>query len=203
MLPNPRPVLIGLYSPASQSGKSTTAGFLFNCLATYHRKPSLVSVRPFALPIKLATAAFLEQMGFSEAEATHYVFQAKDTVIPGSDMCARDLFLDLGTRIGRGHFGQDVWVKRTMTQARLELARGMSVIIDDVRKPNEATAVVEAGGHLVKIIRGEGPWVPNEERCEALLEDRQFSFVIHNNGDLRQLQHRAGLALKGILEARA
>ncbi len=55
-----------------------------------------------------------------------------------------------GTEFRRNNFGQDYWVKRTMSSIPKDIDIAM---ITDVRFPNEAQAVNDAGGYTVHVQR--------------------------------------------------
>jgi hypothetical protein len=58
-------------------------------------------------------------------------------------------------RLGDGvrQFDEDFWVAAGMQEASSNRAEGFPVVITDVRYPNEADAIREAGGTLVRITR--------------------------------------------------
>jgi hypothetical protein len=106
-----------------------------------------------------------------------------------------------GTEVFRQHFHDDIWI------ASLEhklLYNKEDVVISDCRFPNEVASVKNAGGQVIRVIRGEEPsWFPIAiEAClgntmaKQYLKDNgihesewawantQFDFVFTNDGTL-------------------
>lgn len=189
------PVLIGLYSPAQGMGKSTVAQLLLQRLPK--GKTFLTS---FANPIKQAGAAFLEALGYEDHAATSAIYDRKDDPLPAwEEFCGRDVLEMIGEG-ARNKFGGDVWVNALFEQADYWHARKRrNVIIDDVRRPNEAEAILSRGGHLIRI---EGPvrygkHAKTSRPTEGLLDGYEFAMTIHNTAGLPALEEntRAALAL--------
>lgn len=67
-------------------------------------------------------------------------------------------------------------------------------IITDVRFPNEAAAIKERGGIIVRVSRGVVS--ENEHPSETALDDYQFDTVIVNNGTLTDLEEMVRIFLK-------
>lgn len=65
----------------------------------------------------------------------------------------RELLQRFGTEVGRGLFGENVWVDLTWKRVRELLGQGKNVVITGIRFPNELAAVKEAGGTSVYIVR--------------------------------------------------
>jgi len=95
-----------------------------------------------------------------------------------------------GTEIRRELFGRDYWIKR----ARLIIG-GLAyndpnalIIVTDVRFPNEAEAVRDMGGVIVKVIRKRPFWTrvksmfKREHASERLVDTITADYTIHNNG---------------------
>jgi hypothetical protein len=103
--------------------------------------------------------------------------------MPCDQLCgksARWAMQTLGSEWGRNLIGENIWVTATMTAAK-EFSH---VVISDVRFPNEAQAVREAGGKIVVIVR---------DGCNGdshSSENRTFSedYAIVNNGTIEELQ---------------
>lgn len=188
------PVLIGLYSPAQGMGKSTVAQLLLQRLPK--GKTFLTS---FANPIKQAGAAFLEALGYEDHAATSAIYDRKDDPLPEwEEFCGRDVLEMIGEG-ARAKFGGDVWVNALFEQADYWRGKKRNVIIDDVRRPNEAVAVLLRGGHLICI---EGPvrygkHAMTSRTTEGQLDGYRFATTIHNTAGLPALEEstRAALAL--------
>jgi hypothetical protein len=62
-------------------------------------------------------------------------------------------------------------------------------IITDTRFPNEAQAIKDKGGMVIKVDRpGVGP--VNGHPSEDALKDYNFDYVIHNNGSINDLDKK-------------
>ncbi len=153
-----------------RSGKSTLARVIARQSTT--RESSLV---PFAAPLK---------------EAAYYIgWDGK------KDVKGRRLLQLLGTEVGRECIDPDIWVKKwkALSLRLLEEVNGHRVVlVDDLRFPNEAKAILEAGGLLVKIKRPSAepdpiPWWKfwkkhKDHVSEIPLPDELFHYIIENDG---------------------
>jgi hypothetical protein len=104
-----------------------------------------------------------------------------------SEPAIRSLLQLLGTDIGRGMYGENVWVTKLLN----ELEPGVSYVIDDARFPNEADALRKEGFVIVKLQRPEtdrleqvyseyGPGAaeilrhPSEMNVDSIKSDSEF-----------------------------
>lgn len=112
----------------------------------------------------------------------------------------------LGTELFREQFDADIWVKNSMRRASMN---STDVVFADVRFRNEAEAIREAGGTLIRVVRGNYPsWhtdalmasegdevakmymdgkYPNVHRSEWDCLSVREDFLIRNEGSLREL----------------
>lgn len=170
--------IIGLYSPAPQSGKTFTATVLSN----QGFKPI-----SFAEPLKRMACVFLNSFGYREDEAVRLVWVDKHKMIPEIGCTGRHVLQRLGTEWGRQQIADDVWIR--CWEARVMRAPG-DVVTDDVRFLNEAQAIKAAGGEMWKIVR------PSAERntshvSEGGLDDWDgFDVVIDNDGSLESFRRK-------------
>jgi hypothetical protein len=138
--------LIGLYSPAAQSGKTTLALGLAGHGYVRER---------FAGPLRAMLAALLEWQGVGADEIRERLDGARKEepcdLLGGRS--ARHALRTLGTEWGRDRMAGDLWVVATMARVRALLAEGRGVVVDDMRFPNEAEAIRAAGGMLVRVTR--------------------------------------------------
>lgn len=87
----------------------------------------------------------------------------------------RGLMQRLGTEAGREVLGTNVWVDAAFQNLNDE----SKIVITDCRFPNEAQAVVDRGGYVVRIERpGIGP--AGDHASEHALADWPFDFTVHN-----------------------
>lgn len=89
----------------------------------------------------------------------------------------RRVLQDIGLEV-RDVVGVDAWVDVAMKAARGQ----REVVITDVRFPNEATAIKNAGGHVVRLDRsGVGPI--NSHPSERSMDDWQYDARVGNDGE--------------------
>lgn len=100
----------------------------------------------------------------------------------------RRLLQALGTEGGRAILGENVWVDAAFRAVDETFAT--KVVFVDTRFPNEAQAVVDRGGIVVRIEReGHGPL--NAHPSETALDDWSFDYVVRNNGTVPELRQKA------------
>jgi len=160
-------ILIGIVGK-KQSGKSTLAKSLINVGA---------KVYSYATPIKefchnVLGLTYEQCYGTDEQKNTltkykwedlpHYskmasdqvilkVFCKKDSDLPSGFMTARQVFQEFGTGMIRRMY-KNVWIDYLFNQIKKDNVN--LAIIDDVRFIDEAQAVKDNGGQLVKLLRG-------------------------------------------------
>lgn len=180
---NDKKIIIGLYSPAPQSGKSAVAKLLvanygFECFS-------------FATPIKsMLNTAFAERgLDYDAYKALQNIKEAK---IPKFyNKSYRELMQSLGDW-GRS---QDVnmWVDM-LFNGRRESNR---MVIDDVRFPNEFYKIKKEGGILLRINRPNAK-KPNNHSSEGGLDALAFDGIINNNNDMTWLAEQVHLFMKKL-----
>lgn len=81
------------------------------------------------------------------------------------------------------------WVARTVQEVRLLLEYGRSVVVTDVRFYNEATALLELGGSIVKVVRPNNPYEEGTDGHASETEMDSFSAAVEllNNGTQAEL----------------
>jgi len=168
------PRLIGLYSPAPGCGKTTVANLLIE-----HRRVS------FAAPLKRAVWRLLDELNL-RLPGAHYVYTDKEVIIPELGVSARHMMQTLGTEWGRACIHPDFWVMIARAETQQIMADGRSIVLDDVRFPNEAAMVFELGGELWRIER-PGASYDGSHESEGALEDITPDRVIVNDGTIDQL----------------
>ena len=169
------PRLIGLYSPAPGCGKTTVADLFIE-----HQRVA------FAAPLKRAVWNMLNDLGL---EGFRYVYTDKEAIIPELGVSARHMLQTLGAEWGRACIHPDFWVMIARAEAQRIMADGRSVVIDDVRFPNEAAMILELGGELWRIDR-PGVTYSGDHSSEGGLEDIAPDRVIVNDGTITQLMEK-------------
>jgi hypothetical protein len=180
-------VLIGLTGYA-RVGKDSTADFMVRdydyvkmSFADPMRK-ALVTLDPIirlgeSMPVHLSQV--LPSMTWDELKA-----ESPDI---------RPLMQRLGTEVGRNMFGENFWVNLAMAEAeKLE-----NVVFADVRFKNEADAISEAGGIIIRVSReGFGP--ANEHVSETDMDDYPVDYVINNSSNLDKLSAKVNVLLASL-----
>jgi len=86
---------------------------------------------------------------------------------------------------------QDFWCKKALDQAQILSSQSNIVIIDDIRFPNEALAVQNAGGLLIRIEGTQrGPNLTPEaltSTTETALDEFDFEYTINNQVSQEQV----------------
>lgn len=174
--------IIGIYSPAPQSGKT----FAATVLAHHGFQP--VS---FAEPLKRMAAVFLESFGYRQDEALKLVWVDKHKLIPEIGCTARRLLQTIGTEWGRQQISDEIWVDCWVARA----GRHDNVVTDDVRFLNEAEAVKAAGGQVWKIVRRSAVH-DGQHVSEGGLDDWDgFDVVIDNDGSIEEFRRKIDAAV--------
>lgn len=174
--------LIGIYSPAPQSGKTLTATVLA------HQGYQPVS---FAEPLKRMITEFLISFGYEKDQAIKLAWVDKAVVIQELNASCRYLLQTLGTQWGRNYVCEDVWIRAWKARA----TKFDYVIADDVRFPNEAAAVKEMGGEMWKIVRPSAGHDWSHVSEGALDEWDGFDKIIENSGTVEEFRAKIDLAI--------
>lgn len=151
--------LIGLYSSAPQSGKSSIAS-----------------------PLKTMVRAFLSEAGIPASYIDELLTTRKEELIPEFGVSSRHLMQTLGTEWGR----QCVWVQCWRRRVQRLMTSGFDVVCDDVRFPNEALTLRALGGELWRV-RRPGTARGTTHASEGSLDDLVFDREIDNSGRLFHL----------------
>jgi len=139
--------LIALYSDRAGSGKSTTAQIM-------SRDFGFDIVR-FADPVKAMAEPLIYHMTGSW-DLTHSFMRDRDKKeAPQKELgglSPRQIFQRVGEG-ARRDFGEDVFIKIALRKVNhlLQEVGPRGVVIDDLRKPEEAVAVRDIGGALVEV----------------------------------------------------
>ena len=140
--PAHRPLLVGLIGRAG-AGKSTVSAYLEHEFA--------FEQVAFADPIFAMVMALFQAADVDENWAMERALKEKPTPVLG--LSYRRLAQTLGTEWGRQVLGDDLWVRIAAHKAQQTLQMDLSVVISDVRFPNEAAWITGMGGVLVRVQR--------------------------------------------------
>lgn len=170
-----KPRVVGLMGYGG-SGKSEVAKYLsgIGYLRTHIKAP-----------LRNMAASLLADAGYSPAEIDCYLDgDLKRDTIPSIRRSGTEVQQYLGTEFGRNFCHPDLWLDLWCARAQALLGDGYRVVQESVRFPNEADAIRELGGVVVRVERpGVGPLSdhPSERPpCEP-------DFTIHNNGSITDL----------------
>lgn len=170
------PRVIGLVGPAG-AGKTTAAAYL--------RIQYGYKLHPFAAPLK----NMLRALGLNDAELTGHLKETPSPMLCG--VTPRQAMQWLGTEWGRNLIDPNLWVSQWRRGALRE-----KIVADDLRFPNEATAVHALGGIIIRLSR------PTTTRHSAHASETAGSairadFTIQNTGDVPDMHAELDLIVRG------
>lgn len=166
------PRLIALCGPIG-SGKSEVAKILY--------QSNFARVR-FAGPLK----AMLKALGLSEAQ-----LDGNQKEVPTPLLCGRTprwAMQTLGTEWGRGFIHQELWTTVWRHSVEAVFGEGGSVVVDDLRFPNEEALIRSLGGRIWKITREAPTYGATDYRHPSEAYQPQFDHEILNSGTLDDLR---------------
>lgn len=178
-------MIIGLYSPAPQSGKTTASEYI-QTRYNYER----IS---FASPLKSMLETLLGYLDFPNKNAYLYG-DCKEVHIPVLDATGRHLMQTLGTEWGRMAVDPNLWVR--VLDHRIRNRPQQNFIIDDMRFPNEAHYIRDTGGVIIKIVRSYKN--AHKHASEGSLDALPFDFTVDNTTTLTSLYCQLDEILENI-----
>lgn len=139
----------------------------------------------FATPLKLMLTALFKYIDLVPLTIAEMVDgNLKEMPVPSLEgKTARWALQTLGTEWGRECIGKNLWTHIAMEKAK----QYEKVVITDVRFPNEATAIREAGGKVVKI---ERPTLVEDDHPSEAIDKIHPDFIIMNTGTIEYLHER-------------
>jgi hypothetical protein len=165
-----RETVIGL-SGYARAGKDTVASIICE-YANFEQ-------RSFATPLKAMLAALDPRIGGRRRVSDLLCFHDWEGAKGNPEV--RRLLQRLGTEAGRRILGDDIWID-TLFHAH----SSGRIVVSDVRFPNEAEAIKDRGGIMVRISRpGYGP--VNGHPSETALDSFDFDAHIMNDGSIDDL----------------
>ena len=167
--------LIGLYSHAPGSGKSTVANMTWD-----FKKIS------FASPMREFCANLLSALGHDGVVLLRDR-DKKEEKIAEIGVSPRQMMQTLGTEWGRSCIHPELWRMVAAGAVEQQQKLGRDVVIDDVRFPNEAEMVHRLGGELWLVDR-PGVVYEGEHASEGALADVLPDVVVNNSGSLEHLR---------------
>lgn len=187
--------IIGMSGYAG-SGKDTAAAeLMFSADLDYTRVSFADKLREFALAVD-------DEVVIRPGDPHYEVFAVEDgrpAIVLLSDVLAtlagdwteaklipaiRRRLQRIGTDAGRNVLGENVWVDAVMA----DLPDG-PIVFTDTRFPNEAQAVTDAGGYVVRVTR-PGVDAVNAHVSETALDDWDFDAHLYNDGSAAELREQ-------------
>lgn len=181
------PIIIG-FSGYMRSGKDTAGGYLRDRHGFHHAsfaaklKDALYALNPL-IPRDTAGPGDFRLQPLVDAYGWE---QAKDRFPE-----VRALLQRLGTDAGRKVLGENVWVDAVMRDMPVD----RDVVFTDLRFPNEAQAIKDAGGVVVRIHRPGFEPGPDAHVSETALDGFAFDFEVTNEGSLDSFRLAIGFVL--------
>jgi len=174
-----KPKLIGLIGAAG-AGKSTVANII-------ERDYGFSKIR-FAGGIKSMLRALLYEAGVDHGRIHEMIDGSlKETACDElAGKSPRYCLQTLGTEWGRDFMSKNFWVDLTMHSVDNLLAISKSVVIDDVRFPNEVKAVKDSGGRIFRVMRDQDAIPEAGHKSEGQI--LEFDACILNNGSVSGLE---------------
>jgi len=170
--------IIGLYSPAPQSGKTTVAEALV--------KHGYTRVS-FAAPLKRVAITLLQELGYEKQVAMEMVYIDKEAYVPEIKASVRHILQTLGTEYGRQCLHPDVWImcmEKRLASLRQE---GKFAVIDDCRFLNEAALIRQLGGEMWRVDRPDAVRTFDHASEGSLDTYHEFDRHITNEGTIDDL----------------
>jgi hypothetical protein len=168
--------LIGICGK-KQSGKDTAAKALV--------KRGYTRIA-FAGPLKIMVAKLFQCLNF-DTETIGEMLNGSLKEMPISELgghTTRYLLQTLGTEWGRASIDKDIWINIAIATAQ----QYRKAVITDVRFPNEAEAIKEADGIVIRILRGTEPYSEKAEHESEAVDNIVPDFYVGNNGSITELQ---------------
>lgn len=106
----------------------------------------------------------------------------------------------MGTDVFRNNLDDDIWIKLMVNKCKTYLNFGYSVVISDLRFPNEKQMLLQMGGKLMLVYRDlkelepiDRNLHPSKWMYQTFLND--VSYTIENNGTLDELRKKISFLL--------
>ena len=191
--------LIGI-SGKLNSGKDTVAGYIRQLYPEYELKSFAHKVKLIATLLTGIPVEKFSDMEFKKTvlpEEWHRIIRSNqyDHIIFQEPLTVREMLQKIGTNCLRNNLHKDVWINALFADYRASTAMAAPAqsqwIITDVRFPNEAKAILDRGGILIRMLRTvDNPNATHES--ETALDDwTNWSHVIDNRDmTLEQLQEK-------------
>lgn len=162
----PMPPIIGVCGPA-RAGKDTIAKVLMSM--GYVKDSFAAPIRNYVAQICGLTLAELEEVKDFPSDAL-------------AGKTPRYAMQTLGTEWGRELIDKDIWINYLMRRSM-----GQRLVVPDIRFENEAQAIVDHGGIVLKVVRPGVEIVESGHVSEAGLPDSLVAHTFINNKSVEEL----------------
>lgn len=103
----------------------------------------------------------------------------------------------LGTEVGRGLLGEDIWIQ--MLERAIPKPLRARVVVPDVRFPNEAEWVMRHG-MIIKVVRPHfDNGVDHTHESEAHIDELPYQALVMNDGTVEELWERVDAVMRELL----
>ena len=162
-------------------GKDTCANFAVSHVRA-NRRGIMVIKTGFSSKLKAVAYDLYSWAGLMDEEYYEQHPELKDVIIPAIGKSARQIWIELGTSVGRAIYN-DTWLVYVLKK------KCDYLFLKDVRFPNEADAILDSGGYVFRI---DNPRIEkyNDVADSALASYDKWSGVIINDGDMTTLNKR-------------
>lgn len=125
-------------------------------------------------------------------------------------MSVREFLQKLGTDAIRNGLHPNAWVNALMSEYKMNEFSGYigdtrmdllesKWVITDTRFPNEAKAIKDKGGYVVRVDR-HGVLPTNNHPSETSLDSWQFDYRIDNSGTMEDLNIKVGIMIQTLIK---
>ena len=153
--------------------------------------------------VKYMVQVILEDLGFHPNEVYDMIFGKKKEIPIAllGDKSPRQLMQSLGTDWGRNMVDDTIWERIAEERIKYGLSYNVSIVVDDVRFPNEAAMILRNGGFLIYVDRlpdANYEMLDDKSKLhesEGKLTWLDCNYVIENDGTLEELIQKTDEAL--------
>lgn len=181
--------VIGLFSFHPQCGKTSVA----QAMVDHHHFNRI----PMAETLKLMIRTMLRDIGLNDDEIlTLETGDKQSPFCSYSPTTLRTAYQTLGTEWGRKLIDADIWLNIWNRKVNEQISVwGESVVCDDIRFKNEFDRVLNMGGEMWCINRGE--YRPRPAHASESFDPpmHQFTHILQNDGTIEELITKIGKLL--------
>lgn len=173
-------------------GKDTAALIMSRYLKTQRTDLEIISIG-FADPLYEVCTLLYSWAGFRDKRYYDLYKDQKDIILTPIGLTPREILIQMGTPAIREQVWDNTWLQYAMNR------ESDITFISDVRFPNEAQAIIDKGGKLVKIERPGLPEITDPNDPDNQLADWDaWDFTIENDGTLREFSAKCMEVLKCV-----